>query len=161
MDVTWVDVVSLVVLVISSGATIWIAIVAASTSRSAAQTAKLALERSEARGSRADRLAVVRHINAWAEKIGEEVVRGTKQGSISAEFAVHLAAADGSDPIVDWYIEQVNVLIAAFPGHGTSAIRDRLPREAHLRAQLATRARDWVGDGDFDDSPIDPLGLIP
>lgn len=159
MNVTWVDVASLGVLVISSGATIWIAIVAASTSRSAAQTAKLALEKSESRESRDDRVTVVKLINAWAVEIAPDVVHGEEQHHVPADFAVHLSAVDGSEPIVDWYQEQVNALITAYPGTGTPATQERILREARLRATLAGRARAWVAGEVFDSSSIDPSSL--
>lgn len=152
--VTWVDVASLVVLVITSGATIWLAIVAASTSRSAAQTAKLALEKSESRESRDDRVAVVQKINAWADEIALHVVLGGTQTGIPSELGVHLSAVEDSEPIVDWYLEQVNALIVASPEKA-----ERNYREAHLRATLAARARAWVAGEVFDSSSIDPTTI--
>lgn len=159
MGVTWVDVASLVLLAISSGATIWVAIAAYSTSKSAAKTAERALEKSESRASRGDRLAMTELVNEWANDIAHPVVHGKEQATIPRDLAIRLSAVDGSEPIVVWYRAQVNALVAAYPGTGTTATRERIRREGRLRVHLAKRAAAWVKGDAFDTSSIDPATL--
>ncbi len=133
MEVTWVDVVSLIVLVISSGATIWVAVVAASTSRSAASTAKLALEAADARDGREDRAAIAHIINDWAISVGQSVTHGQAIRGISAELGTYLAAVPGSEPIVEWYLDHANRVVAAIKGQDATSIRTRIKAEQHLQ----------------------------